>query len=370
MLFAGFSTFSTLYAVQPLLPLLATEYGLSAEASSLAVSLATGTLAFGILAAGFISDRLGRRSLIVFGTFASAILTIASAWAPGWPALLILRLLTGVALAGVPAVAMAYLSEEVQASSVGAAMGLYIAGTALGGLGGRLLASLVSDFWGWRPALGTVGVAGLIMAEAFRRLAPPSQRFTPSAPTWARFWGLLRDPTLALLYAEAFLLMGTFVTVYNYIGFRLMVAPYNLSQATIGAVFLFYLLGSASSASFGALAGRLGRPRVFAATVLILIAGVAISGAPPLALVVAGLGVTTIGFFGAHAIASAWVGERGGGNRGQASALYLFFYYLGSSAVGSLGGVAWTQGAWEGVTWFCVVLGFAALSGAIALRRA
>ena len=136
MLFAGFSTFSLLYAVQPLLPLFASEYRLSAEAASLAVSLATGPLAVGILFAGLLSDRMGRRPLMVAAMFAGAALTLAAAVAPGWSTLLLLRLLTGAALAGVPAVAMAYVAEEVHPGSVGAAMGLYIAGSALGGMGG------------------------------------------------------------------------------------------------------------------------------------------------------------------------------------------------------------------------------------------
>jgi YNFM family putative membrane transporter len=369
MLFAGFSTFSLLYAVQPLLPLFASEYRLSAEASSLSVSLATGPLAFGILAAGAISDRVGRRPLMIGATFGAALLTIAAALAPGWYALLALRLLTGLALAGVPAVAMAYVAEEVHATSVGAAMGLYVAGTALGGMGGRLLASLVADVGSWRWAVGTVGVVGLAMADAFRRLAPVSRRFVGRDRQRGSIRALFRDRALPLLYAEAFLLMGVFVTVYNYAGFRLREPPYGLGPAAVGAVFLLYLLGSASSAWFGALAGRLGRRRVFWVTVLILIIGVGVTAAAPLALVIIGIGIVTVGFFGAHSIASAWVGRRAAGNRGQASAFYLFFYYLGSSVVGSAGGVAWTRGAWPGVTWFCLILGAIALAGALALRR-
>ncbi|SFR82370.1 MFS transporter [Sphingomonas jatrophae] len=370
MLFAGFSTFSLLYAVQPLLPLLAQDYALSAEAASLAISLATGPLAVGILVAGALSDRLGRRPLMVFAMLAAGVLTLAAAFAPGWHALLALRLLTGIALAGVPAVAMAYVAEEVDAASIGAAMGLYIGGSALGGMAGRLVASLAADVAGWRWAIGAVGLAGIVMAEAFRRLAPPSRRFVPRRGGHLRgALRLFRDRGLVLLYAEAFVLMGVFITLYNYAGFRLLAPPYGLSHAAVGAVFLLYVLGSASSAWFGALAGRLGRRHVFWVPVLILIAGTALTAARPLALVVAGIGVATIGFFGAHSIASAWVGRRGIANRGQASAFYLFFYYLGSSLLGSAGGIAWTKAGWPGVTLFCLALGLIAAAGAAALAR-
>ena len=372
MLFAGFSTFSLLYSVQPLLPLFAAQYRLTAEAASLAVSLATGPLAIGILFAGFVSDRVGRRPLMIAAMFAAGALTLAAAVVPGWSGLLVLRFLTGVALAGVPAVAMAYVAEEVDAGAVGAAMGLYIAGSALGGMAGRLVVSVVADLEGWRWALAAVGLAGLAMAEAFRRLAPLSRNFTPSV---GRPGALLRsagslfvDRAMPLLYLEAFLLMGVFVTIYNYAGFRLMSPPYGLSQAAVGGVFLLYVLGSVSSAKFGTLAGRLGRRKVFWVPVVLLIAGVALTAMTPLVLVIAGIAVVTIGFFGAHSIASAWVGRRAQGSRGQAAAFYLFFYYMGSSVLGSAGGFAWTHAGWPGVTAFCLLLGVAALAIGLVLR--
>ncbi|AXJ95240.1 MFS transporter [Sphingomonas sp. FARSPH] len=369
MLFAGFSTFSLLYAVQPLLPLFAREFRLSAEGSSLAVSLATGPLAIGILFAGVASDRIGRRPMMVAAMFAAGALTLAAAVVPGWHGLLALRLFTGLALAGVPAVAMAYVSEEVHVDSVGAAMGLYIAGSGIGGMGGRLVASLVSDVAGWRWALAAVGIAGLAMAETFRRLAPASRGFVPGARGGGGLAALFRDAALPILYAEAFVLMGVFVTVYNYAGFRLVAPPYALSQAAVGAVFLLYILGSLSSAWFGSLAGRVGRRRLFWVPVLLLLGGLAIGAATPLALVVIGIALVTIGFFGAHSIASAWVGRRARRNRGQAAAIYLFFYYLGSSVLGSAGGFAWTHRGWPGVTAFCIVLALLALAGGAWLAR-
>ncbi len=372
MLFAGFSTFSLLYSAQPLLPLFAHDFHLSAEAASLAVGLATGPLAIGILVAGALSDRWGRRPMMVGAMFLAGGFSLLTAAAPDWTTLLALRLATGVALAGVPAVAMAYVSEEVDPASVGSAMGLYIAGSAIGGMAGRLGVSLFTDLLGWRWSVAAVGIAGLAMAEAFRRLAPESRHFIASAPLpreVARgFLNLFRDRAMPFLFLEAFVLMGVFVSIYNYAGFRLMAPPYGLGHAAVGAIFLLYLLGSWSSAWFGGVAGRLGRRLIFWMPVGLLIAGVALTAAAPLWLTVTGIGVVTIGFFGAHSIASAWVGRRALGRRGQAAALYLFFYYAGSSVLGSLCGIAWTRAGWPGVAWFCGALGAIALVTALWLR--
>lgn len=372
MLFAGFSTFSLLYSAQPLLPLFAHDFHLSAEAASLAVGLATGPLAVGILFAGALSDRVGRRPMMVAAMFLAGGFSLITAAAPNWTALLALRFATGVALAGVPAVAMAYVSEEVDHASVGSAMGLYIGGSAVGGMAGRLGVSLFTDWLGWRWSVAIVGLAGLAMAEAFRRLAPESRHFTPSAQSpraVARgFLDLFRDRAMPLLFAEAFVLMGVFVSIYNYAGFRLMAAPYSLGHAAVGAIFLLYLLGSWSSAWFGGVAGKRGRRLIFWMPVVLLILGVALTAAQPLALVIAGIGIATIGFFGAHSIASAWVGRRALAQRGQAAALYLFFYYAGSSILGSLCGIAWTRFGWPGVAWFCGALGGVALAIGLVLR--
>lgn len=373
MLFAGFSTFSLLYSVQPLLPIFAQRFGVNAEGASLAVSLATGPLAIGILFAGAVSDRWGRRPMMVAAMFLAGLFSLATAVAPDWTTLLALRFATGVALAGVPAVAMAYVAEEVDAGSVGSAMGLYIAGSAIGGMAGRLGVSLIADIADWRWALGIVGLAGLAMAEAFRRLAPESRGFIKRTHRRGSVWRatatLFSDRALPLLYAEAFLLMGVFVTIYNYAGFRLLAPPYSLGHAAVGAIFLLYLLGSVSSAWFGGLAGRLGRRLVFWAPVVLLIAGVLLTATIPLWGVILGIAAVTVGFFGAHSIASAWVGRRARENRGQGAALYLFFYYAGSSVLGSAGGVAWTRAGWPGVTLFCLLLGVAALVIALLLRR-
>jgi YNFM family putative membrane transporter len=143
--------------------------------------------------------------------------------------------------------------------------------------------------------------------------------------------------------------MGTFVTVYNYIGFRLLGPPYNLSQTAVGFIFTLYLIGIFSSAWVGDLAGRLGRRKVFWATTALMAAGVALTTAAPLALVILGVAMLTFGFFGCHSVASSWVSRRAGPVRAQASSAFLFFYYLGGSVVGSVGGVAFGRRGWPGV---------------------
>jgi MFS transporter, YNFM family, putative membrane transport protein len=368
MVIAGFATFSLLYSVQSLLPIFSQAFHVSAGEASLVVSLATGPLAITLIAASVVSDRVGRQRMMTLSLFAGSILTVASAVLPGWHTLLVTRFLTGIALGGIPAVAMAYVAEEVDARSIGGAMGLYIAGSAIGGMIGRILVSVLTDVLGWRISLGMVGGCSFIGALVFWRVAPPSRSFSPRKHDWASFFAsvkyLAKDAALPWLYGESFLLMGAFVTIYNYVAFHLLEPPYSLSQTAVGTLFLLYIVGSFSATWFGKLAGRLGRRRVFWIPIVVFLGGVALTAAQPLFLIILGVAVVTAGYFGAHSIASSWVGRRGRASRAQATAFYLFFLYMGSSVLGAAGGIAWSRAGWRGIASFTgVLIGIALLVG-------
>jgi YNFM family putative membrane transporter len=373
---AGVATFAALYATQPLLPLLATEFSVSAAASALSVSAATATLGVGLLVAAPVSEVRGRTVLITGSLLASSLLGIACAFAPAWPVLLVLRALEGFALAGLPAVATAYLREEVAAEAYARVTGLYIAGTALGGMSGRLVAGAAAEVAGWRGAVAAVGLLGLVCAIAVVRLLPPSRRFVPSEPDVRalvrRYGRLLADPVLLGLYAIGATLMGAFVAVFNALGFRLEAAPYALSVGAAGLVYLVYPLGSVGSALGGRAAGRFGNRPVVPVGVLLMATGLLLTLAAPLPVIVAGTALMTFGFFVAHAVASGWVAARASlsaGGPGQAASLYLLAYYGGSSVAGALVGTAWSGGGWSGVVLLTGALAGVALLVAVALVR-
>ncbi len=163
-------------------------------------------------------------------------------------------------------------------------------------------------------------------------------------------------PACAAIFAEAFLLMGAFVTLYNYLGFRLLAPPYEFSQTAIGAIFTLYLIGTASSAWIGDLAGRLGRRKVLWRMIAIMMLGVGLTLSNAIVPILVGISAVSFGFFGGHSVGSSWVGRQAQGARAQASALYLFCYHAGSSAVGTVGGVFWTAYAWPGVAGLLLAL--------------
>ncbi len=371
---AGFATFSLIYCTQPLLPEFAREFGVTPAASSLALSVTTGGLAVSILFAGALSETLGRRGLMFVCMAVAAILNLISAAAPNWTALLVTRGLEGFVLGGVPAVAMAYLSEETSRHRLGFAMGLYVSGTAFGGMVGRVAIGALTEYMSWRVALGAMAFFDLAVAILFVFLLPRSRNFVRQKGISMGFhvgaWrSHLKNRDLPWLFLIAFLSCGAFVTVYNYAGFRLIEPPYNLNQRQIGFIFLAYIFGIMSSSIAGGLADRFGRARVLGAGAVLTLVGLGITLATPLVWVIVGIGVLTAGFFAMHAVASGWVGSLAAQHKSHASSLYLLAYYIGSSVLGTVGGWFWYEGAWAALVAFSACLILAALALAVFLGR-
>ena len=370
---AGFSTFAVLYGVQPLLPIFADDFAVSPAESSLALSLPCAMLAIALLVVSPLSEVWGRKPIMVASLFASALLTIVAVLVPSWHGFLALRALTGLAASGLPAVAMAYLGDEMHGRAIGLSMGLLIGGNAAGGMVGRLLAGIIADHASWRWGFGTIGVLALVAAIAFVYLLPDSRRFRANRMRWREVPGTFgqhfRDPGLPWLFAEAFLLMGGFVCIYNYIGFRLLDPPFSLSQSAIGAIFIVYLFGTVSSALTGEIASRLGRRKVLWLAILVGLAGVILTLSAHLGLIILGIVLVTVGFFGAHSVASSWVGRRALRDRAQASSIYRCLYYLGSSVLGTAGGWFFAHSGWIGVVAFFATLYGLALAIALRLSR-
>jgi YNFM family putative membrane transporter len=369
---AGLATFALLYSTQPLLPELVDAFQVSPSQSAFSVSFATFGLGLALLIAGPASEALGRTNLMRWSVAATSFFALLSAFAPTWHLLLALRGLQGIAMAGLPAVAMAYLREEVHQDSHARASGLYIAGTAVGGMAGRLIAGGLSDLGGWRFATGGIAVVGVLCATVVWLLLPASRNFHPAAARPHDLFRVLRDPALLALYGIAATAVGAFVAVYNGAVFRLSGSPYELSAGAAGLVFCVYLLGSAGSATAGTLADRYGRRKVVPVGCLITLAGVAITLAAPLPLIILGLAVMTAGFFAVHGVASGWVPARAhasGVGTGQASSMYLFAFYLGSSVFGGLAGTAWSHAEWTGVAGEAGALFLVTLILAVLLRN-
>ncbi|SFC30241.1 MFS transporter, YNFM family, putative membrane transport protein [Bacillus sp. OV322] len=354
LFFGSFVTFADLYSTQPVIPVIAEQFHVLPANASLALSFSTGMLAICLFIISIFSGAGDRKPIMGAALTFSALCSISVGFVHSLPLLLAIRAIQGAALAGFPSIAMAYITEEFHPKSLGYVIGIYVSGSSIGGLAGRLIVGSLSDFLNWNIAIGCLGALSLLISMAFWRMLPPSKHILANPISLRSIRSSLihnlKNRGLLFLYAIGFLLMGSFVAIFNYAGIPLMEPPYNLSQTLVGFIFIIYLAGTFSSAWMGKLADRMDRTKVISAGILLMIAGGALTLSGSMVMKIAGLTAFTFGFFGSHSIASSWVGILANKNeKAQASSLYLLFYYAGSSLIGAAGGVFLHSYGWGGV---------------------
>lgn len=364
---AGVATFALLYSTQALLPLISGEFGVAASEASWTVAAATGGLALFVLPMSALSERFGRRTVMTGSLAVAVTVGMLVPFAPSIGALVALRAVQGAALAGLPASATAYLAEEVRPKALVTAIGLFVAGNSVGGMSGRVITGWVAQEWGWRVSVGVIGAVAVACAVAFRLLLPAPKHFTAGSLRPRVLLGTVRDhladPLLRRLYAIGALFMTVFGGVYTVIGYRLTEEPFGLPQGIVGSIFLVYLVGTVSASTAGRLVGRLGRRGALYLAGGTTAAGLLLSLAPSLPLVLLGLVLITAGFFAGHAVASSAVSKTAAHGRAQASALYQSAYYIGSSVGSTVGATAFHADGWGGT----VGVGLLAVVGVVTI---
>ena len=370
----SFVVFINLYLVQPLLPLLATDLGLSSLQASLSLSVSTLTLALALLVFGPLSDALGRRRILLWTLAGGVACSGLALFAEGFWSLLAVRALQGFLLGGLPAVAVAYMSDEMEQPALMMAVGLYISANSLGGISGRVAGGVIAEHWGWQASFAAIGGVSLLVLGALWQLLPRQRRFVAQplklSSMLAGLGRHLRNPRLWPVFLLGGLNFFIFVNLYSYMTFRLSEAPWSLSSQWLGLLFLTYLAGTFGASQSGRLARRLvpggaaedgeaalaiAQRRGQALTMMlgtgIVMLGTLLTLSHSLIGMLIGLSLNAFGFFLAHATASAWVGRNAEGARASASALYLTAYYLGAS----LGGF-WLEPFWQAAGWPGVVM--------------
>ncbi|WP_271910057.1 MFS transporter [Vreelandella alkaliphila] len=361
----SFLVFINLYVPQPLLPGLKDTYGVSTLGVSFLMSASTLSLAFALLVFGPLSDAIGREAIMRITLLLAGGLSLALAFAPTFESLLLLRLLQGFVLGGLPAVAIAWMGDEFEKPALLSAVGLYIGANSLGGISGRIVGGGAAILGGPSAAFLAVGIMTVVGCAVFWRLLPNSRAFTPKRFKFRQaagdLLGHLRTPVLLAAYCLGGINFLIFINQYSYITFRLAGEPYQLAASSLGLIFLTYLGGTLGSTLSGRLAGRFSPASCMSVGILILMLGTAVTLANSLPLIIVGLTINAFGFFLAHSLASSWVGRYAQGARGSASALYLVFYYLGASIGGFWLEPFWRWAQWQGVavgSWLllCVTL--------------
>ena len=346
---AGYCTFINLYSPQAILPLLSEEFGVGA--AGISSIMTAGTLAVALIApfSGTAADVLGRKRVIVAAMFALAIPTILGAFSTNLHALIVWRFVQGLCMPPIFAVTIAYIGEELPANEATTVTGVYTSGASLGGFSGRFITGVLADVIGWRGGFLCLAAMTLVGATIVAFLLPRERKFVRSeglVPAARQMLRHFRNSQLLATYAVGFGVLFNFIATFTFISFRLAAPPYNLSPTWLGAIFVVYLAGSATTPWTGRLVGRFGRRHVMLMIVALWMAGIALTLAPPLWAILLGLTLSAGAGLVCQAISTGYVAITAQAGRSAAVGLYVTSFYIGGSFGAALGGVAWIWGGW------------------------
>ena len=358
---SGLAELASLFFIQPLLPVLAVEYDVPVSQVSIILSAETALLAIGLLFTGTLSDHYGRKKLIIVSLLLGGLLTMLCPLVESWAMLVALRLVIGLALSGIAAAATAYISEEVAPVVAGVVTGYFVFGNSMGGMSGRIVASQLIDHISINTIFYGFAISLILVALLVYFLLPASQNFKPTQNL-----NVLRvvkgaashfkNKKLALAFVISFIIFGVFTSLYNYLAFFLKGEPFHISPANAGLLSFSFALSFFTAPQAGRLSAKYGSMRVLRALFVMMALGMLLTLTSNVVTFIIGAVIFTGCFFGCHSIGLSWVSKNATHARGQAVALYLFFYYMGGSVIGFVNGFVFHSMGWQGMTGFIIAL--------------
>src|SRR6266508_3116775 len=314
-LYAGtIAAYADMYITQSILPMLAEQFGIGAARAGLTVSAVVLAIALASAFYGPLSDAIGRCRVV--------------------------------------------------AGAIGASV--------VGGLLGRVLAGAVAARAGWQaPFVLFAVLTALAAALLVLGLSPGGERRAAGlGAAWSGMLGHLHDPRLVGAYLVGAALFFGWIGIFTYLPFHLAAPPYRLPTAAISSVYLVYAAGVVSSPIAGRLSGRIAPRTLIGVGLAVEGAGMLLTLARPLPLVVLGLVILVLGTFTAQAVAPAFVNVTAETAKGGASALYLTSYYVGGTLGSALPGLAFQAAGWRGVVLACAAaVGVAMVANAVLCGR-
>lgn len=374
----GVCAFLELYSTQPLLPLLTRLFHASKTGVSLTVSAATLGAALSAPIFGSFVERLPRKRVIVACLAGIALPTLLAATSTSLAQLIFWRFLQGMVVPGIVAVVVTYIGEEWPPNRIALVMSFYVSGTALGGFLGRVSAGMLAEWFSWRVSFLVIGIVALAGAGAVAAWLPHGRRRPPlPALSGARLTffpqlrSLFRNRRLVATFAVGCNVLFSLVAVFTWITFHLSAPPFLLSTAALSSLFFVYLIGLVITPAAGYIITHVGLRAGIGGAILCSMAGVLLTLAPSLPVVIVGLTLVCTGTFISQTASQSHLRVAAPPEaRVTAAGLYITCYYIGGTAAGVVPGAFWALGKWPACVAFILAMQAVALAIALVGWRA
>jgi predicted MFS family arabinose efflux permease len=278
--------------------------------------------------------RLDRRTALVALAGLLAAANLVAAWSPTFPVMIVARVLVGIAMGGIWALAAGLAVRLVPPGSVGRATATIFSGIAVASVLGVPAGTFLGALAGWRAAFVVIGAlsAGVAVAMAVALPRLPAERATGLSGVTA----LLRNPRVVTgLLVVALLVVGHF-GAYTYV--RPVLESLGVDAQLIGTLLLVYgVAGVLGNFVAGTAAVRSVRRTVHVLAALLVAAVALLALAPSTPVAAVALVVWGLGYGGVSVTAQTWMTTAAPDAREAASSLFAGVFN-GAIALGAVGG--------------------------------
>ena len=359
------AVYASVYAPQPILPLLAGEFGLTTSGGALLMTAVLLPLSFAPLFYGLLLESQPAKRMLLVTIGILALLQAAFGAAESYGLLLAARLFQGACVPAILAAITSYLAYTVDREHIQRAMTWYVAANILGGFLGRILSGWVATYAGWRYTFYLLALALAVCFAAVTRIKADS-RLALSPVRLSAVMPILRNGDIARLYAVAFTIFFAFMALLTYLPFRLREIDPSYSAFVISMMYSGFLMGIVMSAS----ATRIirfarGEKRAMTIGLVVFAAAMLAANVPSGAGIFAVMFVMCGGMFFVHAVAMGTMNKLASENRAVANGLYISIYYTGAALGSYVPGLIYQGAGWAAFTLTLT----AAIGGAVVITR-
>lgn len=337
---AGFASNIAIRIVDPIVPLLAREYGVDVAQVALLATAYTLPYALGQPILGPLGDAKGKALVMSWALFVLACALFASVFATDLSLLAAARALSGLAGGACIPLSIALIGDRFPLAERGVALSRFLLAVIIGQLAGAPFAGIVADAYGWRPVFVAASAIALIAAVGVRVAIPPQlvvkrPAFTPRS-ILESYRVVLANPLAKYCYL-AVAAEGAFI--YGFLPFVAAMLEARGAGGVREAGFVVAgigLGGLAFNLFLPSLLGRLSRPTLMRAGSVVVLAGLlGVAAGPNWPAEMAAFAVVGLGFYMLHTSIQVEATELAPEARGSAVALHAFSLFLGM-AVGPL----------------------------------
>jgi len=359
------AVYASVYAPQPILPLLAGEFGLTTSGGALLMTAVLLPLSFAPLFYGLLLESQPAKRMLLVTIGILALLQAAFGAAESYGLLLAARLFQGACVPAILAAITSYLAYTVDREHIQRAMTWYVAANILGGFLGRILSGWVATYAGWRYTFYLLALALAVCFAAVTRIKADS-RLALSPVRLSAVMPILRNGDIARLYAVAFTIFFAFMALLTYLPFRLREIDPSYSAFVISMMYSGFLMGMVMSASATRIirfAG--GEKRAMTIGLVVFAAAMLAANVPSGAGIFAVMFVMCGGMFFVHAVAMGTMNKLASENRAVANGLYISIYYTGAALGSYVPGLIYQGAGWAAFTLTLT----AAIGGAVVITQ-